>query len=193
MGAPVRCVYGGGGVCSYTWVVSLCSICVLCCCTYAVCGAAGYVCGAVTTNQRGHLQVPVEVAERGLREAGCVNIPQDIWDAIATPLALSVVCDVEVPRKQLRPEELAMIRARVRQNHLAVLRPGMRGFGRAPNAPILLSPKLNLSAHLLSIVPWAIRLTRDLCREWFYQTCTHYGTNFRRGRPCHEVGVRIGK
>ena len=98
--------------------------------------------GPGCTNQRGHLHVPVEVAERGLREAGCVNIPQDIWDAIATPLALSVVCDVEVPRKELRPEELAMIRALVQQNHLAVLRRGMCGFGRAPNVPIFVIPKI---------------------------------------------------
>ena len=62
--------------------------------------------------------MPVEVAERGLGAARCVNIPQDIWDAIATPLALSAVYDVQDPRKELRPEEQAMITALVRQNHL---------------------------------------------------------------------------
>ena len=85
--------------------------------------------------------MPVKVAERGLGEAGCVHIPPKNWDTIATPSALPAVYDVEVPRKELRPEEPAMIRALVRQNHLSILHCGMRGFSRAPSAPIFVIPK----------------------------------------------------
>ena len=50
---------------------------------------------------------------RGLGAASCVPIPQDSWCSIAAPLASPVVFNVEVPRKELRSEELAMIEALV--------------------------------------------------------------------------------
>ena len=76
-----------------------------------------------------------------LGEARCVQIPQDIWDSIATPSALSAAYNVEVPRKVLRPKELAMIWALAHQSHPCVLHIGMRRFGRAPIAPIFIIPK----------------------------------------------------
>ena len=50
--------------------------------------------GPGCTSQRGHLQVPVHVAEMGLGPAGEVPIPQDIWDSIATHQALSAMSSV---------------------------------------------------------------------------------------------------
>ena len=97
--------------------------------------------GPGCTNQRGHLQVPVQIAEMGLGPAGEVPIPQDIWDRIATRQALSAMSSVEVPRKSLRPEELAMTRALIQQGHLSVIHDDMRGCGRAPSAPIFVIPK----------------------------------------------------
>ena len=97
--------------------------------------------GPGCTDQRGHLQVPVQVAEMGLGPAGRVPIPQDIWDAVATHQALSAMSSVEVPRKRLRPEELAMTQALIRQGHLSVILDGMRGSGLAPSAPIFVIPK----------------------------------------------------
>ena len=97
--------------------------------------------GPGCTNQRGHLQVPVQIAEMGLGPAGEVPIPQDIWDRIATRQALSAMSSVEVPRKSLRPEELAMTWALIRQGHLSVIHDDMRGCGRAPSAPIFVIPK----------------------------------------------------
>ena len=82
-------------------------------------------------NQREHLQVPVDVAERSVGFAGYVHVPQHIWDSIATPRALSSMLSVEVPRKRLRPEEVAMTGALVRQRHLFILDSDMRGHGRA--------------------------------------------------------------
>ena len=83
----------------------------------------------------------MEVAEKGIGEAGWVPIPEDIWDSFATPSALSSMFRVEVPRKTLRSEELAMTKALLRQGHLFVFQQGMPGFGRAPSAPIFILPK----------------------------------------------------
>ena len=90
-------------------------------------------------NQRGH--VPMEVAERRLGPAGCVPVLQHIWDSFATPRALSSMFCVEVPRKRLRPEEVAMTCALIRQRHLFILDSDMRGHGRVPSAPIFIIPK----------------------------------------------------
>ena len=53
--------------------------------------------GPGCANQRGHLQILVEVAWLGLGEAGRVQIPQHVWDRVATSSALSAMFQVQVP------------------------------------------------------------------------------------------------
>ena len=77
----------------------------------------------------------------GLGPARRVHISQDTGDNVATPRALLAMCSLEVLRRELRPEELAMTKALIRQGHVFVIHDDMRGFRRAPSAPIFVIPK----------------------------------------------------
>ena len=148
--------------------------------------------GPGCTNQRGHLQVPVQIAEMGLGPAGEVPIPQDIWDRIATRQAISAMSDVEVPRKSLRPEELAMTRALIRQGHLSVIHDDMRNCGRAPSAPIFVIPKAATKCSFIVNCTLGNQAHCGPKPRMVCPICTRSGTNSFAGQLCPAVPLLTG-
>ena len=92
-------------------------------------------------DSRGHMTVPVEVAEKGFGIAGEVHIPLDQWDHLVPVEAVRGMSSVEVPVKTLSDVELATVSALERQGHIVPIDKGMLGFGKGPSAHIFIIPK----------------------------------------------------
>ena len=78
-------------------------------------------------NSQGHTVVPVEVAAKGLGDAGDVVISDELWNSLIPSEAVRAVGSVEVPLKELPEAELAMVTALEAQGHLVPIRRHMPG------------------------------------------------------------------
>ena len=97
--------------------------------------------GGGVRNSRGHGVVPVEVAQKGLGQAGSVPVPEDLWNRLIDPEPVEAMGSIKVPCKELTEAESAMVLALENQGHLVPLAPHMPGYGKPPSAPIFIIPK----------------------------------------------------